>query len=129
MNYYIGVLKKYAVFNGRARRAEYWYFALFSIIISIILGIVDNVLGFSIGNTGILGGIYALAVLIPSIAVSIRRLHDTGKSGWMLLVTLIPFIGWIWIIVLMVIDSSPGGNRYGPNPKGMTGVAPTAVAG
>ena len=116
MNYYLSVLKKYAVFSGRARRAEYWYFVLFNMIIGIVLGIIDG----AIGSGGILGGIYPLAVLIPSIAVSVRRLHDTNHSGWWLLINLLPLIGTIILVVFLVRDSQPGKNQYGPNPKGMT---------
>lgn len=116
MNYYLSVLKKYAVFSGRARRAEYWYFVLFNNIIIIVLGIIDGV----IGSGGILGGIYYLAVLIPVIAVSVRRLHDTNHSGWWLLISLFPLIGAIVLLVFLVRDSQPGQNQYGPNPKGMT---------
>ena len=114
MNYYLAILKKYAVFSGRAQRAEYWYFVLFNLIIAIILGIVSTVIG---DDKGMLGTLYSLAVLIPGLAVSIRRLHDVGKSGWMLLIALIPLIGWIWLLVLMITDSNPGDNKYGPNPK------------
>ena len=121
MNYYLEVLKKYAEFNGRARRAEYWYFFLFNIIISIVLGIVSRIIG---DKRGVLGGLYGLAVLIPAIGVGIRRLHDIGKSGWMLLISLIPLIGWIWILVLLATDSNPGDNQYGPNPKGPAPAAP-----
>ena len=123
MHYYLSVLKKYAVFSGRAQRAEYWYFFLFSIIISFVLGIIDGVIGFGVGTImgmGILSGIYSLAVLIPGLAVSVRRLHDIGKSGWMLLILLIPLIGIIWLLILFVINSDPGENKYGPNPKGVT---------
>lgn len=119
MNYYISVLKKYAVFSGRATRSEYWYFVLISFIISAILSVIDRVIGSASGtNLGTLGSIYSLAILIPALAVSARRLHDIGKSGWMILVNLIPFVGWIWFIVLTVTDSNPGENKYGPNPKG-----------
>ena len=121
MNYYLEVLKKYAEFNGRARRAEYWYFFLFNIIISIVLGIVSSIIG---DKSGVLGGLYGLAVLIPAIGVGIRRLHDIGKSGWMLLISLIPLIGWIWLLVLLTTDSNPGDNQYGPNPKGPAPAAP-----
>ena len=128
MNYYLAVLKKYADFNGRAQRAEYWYFVLFNFIISIVLGIVDGALGFNIGmNIGFLGLIYSLVVLLPGLAVSIRRLHDIGKSGWMLLVCFIPVIGAIWFLILMVKDSTPGDNQYGPNPKGLTKTPVAAV--
>ena len=122
MNWYLEVLKKYAVFDGRAQRAEYWYFALFSIIISIVLVIVDGATGSFNEETGfgLLSGIYTLAILIPTIAVGIRRLHDTNRSGWWILIGLIPIIGFIILIVLFVIDSDQGENQYGSNPKGST---------
>lgn len=122
MNYYIGVLKNYAVFGGRARRAEYWYFFLFNILVSIALAVVDGLTGTLSPELGIglLGGIYALAVLIPGIAVAVRRLHDTGRTGWWVLIGLIPLIGAIVLIVFLAMDSTPGSNQYGPNPK--TGV-------
>jgi uncharacterized membrane protein YhaH (DUF805 family) len=119
MNWYLAALKKYAEFNGRSRRKEYWMFLLFNIIISIILAVIDKATG-SFNETvgiGILGAIYDLAILIPSIAVSIRRLHDTDRSGWWLLIGLIPLIGAIVLFVFMVQDSKPGQNRFGPNPK------------
>lgn len=121
MNWYLEVLKKYAVFSGRARRKEYWYFFLFSLIISIVLAVVDGVTGsFSAeAGVGLLGGIYALAVLIPGLAVSVRRLHDTGRSGWWLLIALIPVIGAIVLLVFMVLEGKPGTNQYGSNPKGV----------
>jgi uncharacterized membrane protein YhaH (DUF805 family) len=114
MNYYIDVLKKYAVFDGRARRKEYWMFVLINVIISIVLAIVDRAIG-----TSLIVDIYGLAVLCPSLAVGIRRLHDTGRSGWWLLSALIPFIGAILIIIFEALDSQPGQNQYGPNPKGV----------
>ena len=119
MNWYIEVLKKYAVFNGRARRKEYWYFVLFHMIISIVLGVIDGLTGSFSGEVGLglLGAIYALAVLIPSIAVIVRRLHDTDRSGWWILISLIPLIGTIVLIVFLVLDSTPGANRFGENPK------------
>ena len=119
MNWYLEVLKKYAVFDGRARRKEYWYFILFNTIISIVLAIFDSLIGsFSpkVGM-GLLGGIYMLAVLVPGIGVSIRRLHDTNRSGWWLLIALIPFIGSIVLIVFLASDSKPEENQYGTNPK------------
>jgi uncharacterized membrane protein YhaH (DUF805 family) len=84
MTWYLEVLKKYAVFKGRARRKEYWYFVLFNTLITIVLGIIDGVTGLVSAEAGIglLSGLYTLAVLIPSIAVSVRRLHDTNRSGW-----------------------------------------------
>lgn len=119
MNWYLAVLKQYAVFSGRARRAEYWYFFLFHLIISLVLGFIDGFVGTFSADAGIglLGGIYALAVLLPSIAVSVRRLHDTERSGWWLLISLVPIIGVIVLLVFMIQDSKPGENRYGSNPK------------
>ena len=119
MNWYLQALKKYADFNGRARRREYWFFVLFNIIISIVLTVCDVVLGTynAAASIGILTGIYTLAVLIPGIAVSVRRLHDTGRSGWWLLIVLVPLIGWIVLLIFMLIDSQPGQNAYGPSPK------------
>jgi len=116
MNRYLEVLKKYAVLNGRARREEYWYFVLFNIIINIVLGGIDSVTN----GIGLLAGLYTLAVLIPSIAVSVRRLHDTDRSGWWLLIGLIPVIGCIVILIFMVQDGKPGENQYGSNPKAAT---------
>lgn len=120
MNWYLEVLKKYAEFSGRARRKEYWMFTLFNSLFLIIAIILDNVLGTAIEDVGygLLYFLYALAVLVPGLAVSVRRLHDVGKSGWMILISLIPIIGAIWLLVLMVTDSNPGDNQYGPNPKG-----------
>jgi len=119
MDWYIQVIKKYAVFSGRARRKEYWFFVLFNILISIALSMVDVMLGTANADTGtgLLGGIYSLAVLIPSIAVLVRRLHDTDRTGWWALIGLIPIIGWIVLFVFLVQDSRPGQNQYGPNPK------------
>lgn len=108
MEYYIGALKKYAVFEGRATRSEYWYFFLFNLVISIIIGLLD---------VPALGFLYSLAVLIPSLAVGVRRLHDVGKSGWWLLIGLIPVVGWIVLIIFAVTDSQSGTNQYGPNLK------------
>lgn len=109
MNYFFAVLTKYATFSGRARRSEYWYFALFSTIISIVLMIVDNILG-----VAIIGSIYSLGVLLPSIAVGVRRMHDVNKSGWFLLIPL-------YNLYLLCIDGSRGENAYGEDPKGRAG--------
>ena len=119
MNWYLEVLKKYIVFDGRARRKEYWYFVLFNIIISVVLSFVDNLIGTVNVDTGagMIGGVYSLAVLIPGLAVSVRRLHDTGRSGWWLLLIFIPIIGWIALLVFNVQDSQPEANEYGSNPK------------
>lgn len=119
MNWYLAVLKKYAVFSGRARRKEYWMFVLFNIIFTIAAVILDNVLGTAIEDLGygLFYILYGLAVLIPALAVTVRRLHDTGKSGWWIFIAFIPFIGAIWLLVLLVTDSQAGKNQYGTNPK------------
>jgi uncharacterized membrane protein YhaH (DUF805 family) len=113
MNWYLQALKKYAEFSGRARRMEYWMFVLFYIIIAVVLTIVEMV----IGLPGILSGIFGLAMLIPGIAVTVRRLHDTGRSGWWILIGLIPVIGTIVLLVFMCLEGHPGGNDHGSNPK------------
>ena len=119
MNWYLAVLKKYSVFSGRARRKEYWFFLLFNIAISVVLAIIDGATGtFSEEmGVGLLGGVYALAVLLPSIAVSVRRLHDTDRTGWWLLLAFVPVLGAIVLLVFMALDSKPGDNQYGANPK------------
>ena len=122
MNWYVAALKKYAVFSGRARRSEYWYFVLFYILIFVGLAIVDWMTGsFDAGSSiGLLTGIFTLAMLIPSISVGVRRLHDTDRSGWWLLILLVPLIGTIVLIVFCAQDSQASGNRFGPNPKAAT---------
>ncbi len=115
MQEYRNVLQKYAVFSGRARRREYWMFVLVNIIISIIFALIGSVI-----NSEFLGNIYALAMIVPALAVGVRRLHDTGRSGWWLLIGLVPLVGAIVLIVFAVQDSQPGDNEYGPNPKGIT---------
>jgi uncharacterized membrane protein YhaH (DUF805 family) len=119
MNWYLMVLKKYAQFSGRSRRKELWMFTLFNCIFSwplYILGLVfhENTLGSIFLG---LYFIYVLAVIVPCLAVSVRRLHDTGKSGWWLLIVLVPIVGPIVLLVFYVLDSQPGANEYGPNPK------------
>lgn len=111
MEYYKKVLKDYAVFTGRTNRKEFWMFVLVNFLIGFALGIIGGII-----RTGdILMNIYSLAVLVPTIAVGIRRLHDTGKSGWWILLSLIPILGIIALIVLFVQDSQPGSNKYGSN--------------
>ena len=114
MNWYLGVLKKYAVFGGRARRKEYWMFVLFNVLITLALGIVEGIV---LPGSSVLPGLYSLAVLVPGLAVSVRRLHDTGRTGWWVLISLVPIIGAIVLLVFMVLDSQPGENAFGPNPK------------
>jgi len=113
MNYYINCWKNYATFTGRARRKEYWMFVLVNFLISVVVGVIDGV----IGCMGGLSLVYSLAVMIPGLAVGVRRLHDTNRSGWWMLIALVPFVGAIWLLVLMVLDSSLGSNRFGSNPK------------
>ena len=122
MNYYIDcITKKYVCFSGRARRKEYWMFALFNFIAALIVGFIG---GFLAGATDVsafafLSPIYGLAVLLPSFGVLIRRLHDSGKSGWWWLISFVPFVGAIVLLVFLCLDSQPGENRFGPNPKGL----------
>ncbi len=133
MSDYINVFKKYADFQGRARRKEYWMFTLINTLISAVVITILLIIGLSgilLGGSGTVAGapvlyyasvailwIYALAILIPSLAVTVRRLHDAGHSGWRLLLALIPIVGGIIIFVFTVSDSKPGDNQYGPNPK------------
>ena len=111
MEYFIGGIKKYADFTGRARRKEYWLYLLFYFIFSVLVNVIDLSLG-----TIFIGTIYSLALLLPSLAMGARRLHDTGRSGWWQLLNFIPIIGWIILIVFFVQDSEDE-NEYGPNPK------------
>lgn len=119
MHWYFDVLKKYAVFKGRARRKEYWFFALFGFIIAFGLGVVDGIFGVFDFKTGLglMTGLYYLAVLIPSIALSVRRLHDTNKSGWWMFIGLVPFVGFIGLLIFALQDGQVGVNRFGPDPK------------
>lgn len=120
MNWYLEVLKKYAVFEGRARRKEYWFFILFNVLISIAMAVIDRLTGnvSPENGLGILSGLYALGVMIPGIAVSVRRLHDTGRNGWWLLITFVPIIGAIVFFYFMVLNSDAETNEYGSSPKG-----------
>ncbi|WP_225800816.1 DUF805 domain-containing protein [Streptomyces sp. NK15101] len=113
MNWYLDVLKKYAVFSGRARRKEFWMFALFNTIAAIILIIVDM----AIGTYPLIYGIYVLAVFLPSLGVTVRRLHDTGRSGWWILIDLVPLVGFIILIVFLASEGEQHQNAHGPNPK------------
>jgi uncharacterized membrane protein YhaH (DUF805 family) len=117
MSWYFAVLKKFATFSGRARRKEFWYFTLFNFIVMILLSFLDGILA-SMGIFPILSVVYGVAVILPSIGVSIRRLHDTGRSGWWVFISVIPLIGAIIYIVFMAQDSKPEANQYGVNPKG-----------
>ncbi|MEH7158995.1 DUF805 domain-containing protein [Neobacillus drentensis] len=113
MEWYLKVLKEYVGFSGRARRKEYWMFILFNAFVSLILSVVEHYTGLP----AILSGLYSLAVLLPSLAVTFRRLHDTGRSGGWIFIALIPIIGAIVLLIFTVMDSQPHDNQYGPNPK------------
>ena len=114
----------YANFAGRALRSEFWYWVLFGIGVSIVANIVDGILGTgsTMGATGIVGSLAGLALLVPNIAVGIRRLHDIDKSGWWILVGLIPVLGWIYLIYLYVQPGTSGANRFGP-PRSVAATA------
>ena len=118
MNWYLDAWKNYANFQGRARRKAYWMFVLFNLIALLVLGLIESAVGLSGQNGyGILTGLYTLAMILPLIALAVRRLHDTGRSGWWILIGLVPLVGPIVLIVFYVTDSQAGTNEYGPNPK------------
>ncbi|MGH6656078.1 MAG: DUF805 domain-containing protein [Actinocrinis sp.] len=112
MNYYVGVLKNYAGFSGRARRAEYWQFVLFNVIAMVVCLVIDLAIG-----SPILYIVYLVAVLVPSLAVAVRRLHDTDRSGWWILFSLVPLVGGITLLVFMCLEGTRGDNKHGTDPK------------
>jgi len=119
------VFSKYATFSGRARRSEYWWWWLFVAVVAVVLSLIDNAIGLHISDatimglqvSGLLTLIFGLVTLIPGIAVTFRRLHDTGRSGWWWLLSLLCGIGAIIVFIMCLMDSGPD-NEYGPNPKG-----------
>lgn len=119
MSWFLMAVKNYAGFSGRARRKEYWFFILFYLIISTVLMSVDRATGGLDANTGLglSSGIFSLAMFIPSLAVAVRRLHDTDRTGWWILINFLPLIGFLIFLVFMVLDGTPGDNRYGQSPK------------
>ena len=119
MNWYLKVIRNYANFNGRARRKEYWIFALLNFVFSIIAMLLDGALGLEKFSPDVspLYSLFWAATLVPTLAVTVRRLHDTGRSGWYFFVALIPIIGGLWLFVMTVMDGDPYDNAYGPNPK------------
>lgn len=124
LGYYISAFRKFGEFSGRARRREYWFFQLFNwIAIFLLAFLVSFIEGESVNETvgSSLFGLYFLVVLVPSWTLTVRRLHDINMSGWWLLITLLPFVGGVALTVFCLIDSTPGTNRYGPNPKGIVG--------
>ncbi len=121
MRWYVEVLRQYAVFRGRSARTEYWMFIIINLVMTLLLDLFDSaLLGDMVYASGPLTSIYMLAVLLPNLAVAVRRLHDTGRSGWYLLMLLIPFVGLLLFLILMAQDSHPGDNRYGADPKHRT---------
>lgn len=129
MDWYLMVFRKYAQFGGRSRRKEYWMFTLINIVVLTVLygagmvAMLDNSNGVSLALF-LLCVAYSLAAIIPGLAVSVRRLHDTGKSGWWMLLCLVPMGGLI-VLIFECLDSDAGDNQYGPNPK--IAVAPAAI--
>ena len=119
MSWYLQALKKYADFKGRARRKEYWFYILFYMIILVVLSICDGIIGTTMQGAGfgILTLLYVLAVLLPTLAVTVRRLHDTSHSGWWFFIQLVPIVGFFILLYFLVSDSTPGTNAWGPNPK------------
>jgi uncharacterized membrane protein YhaH (DUF805 family) len=119
MNHFIDAMRKYVDFGGRATRSQYWWFLLIATVISIALSIVDAQLGTTVDSSaavdsGLLSGLFSLAIFLPSLAVTVRRLHDTGRSGWWILVLLIPCVGLIFWLVFALSGSEPRDNRWGP---------------
>ena len=129
MKWFLDCLKnKYATFEGRARRQEYWYYVLFYDLAIVALAIIDRITGtFSKeAGIGLLSGLFVLATIVPTIAVTVRRLHDTDRSGWWVLLELVPIIGGLVLLVFTLLDSQPGANRFGANPKDVIGSSATA---
>ena len=118
MKWYLTVLRKYAVFAGRARRREYWMFVLISAVVVLVLGFVNGVMG---ADVPALPLYYTLAVVLPGLAVTVRRLHDTDRSGWWLLSLLVPIVGAIVFLVFMVTPGGDMANRFGASPKAVGG--------
>ncbi|MPY71564.1 MAG: DUF805 domain-containing protein [Alphaproteobacteria bacterium] len=122
------VFRHYAQFSGRSRRAEYWYFYLFCVLVSIGLDILSRVLAPADLLAQLVQLIFALATLIPSISVGVRRLHDIDRTGWWMLLWLVPFLGWIVLIVFACLRGTDGPNRFGPDPLATETPAPGPAA-
>ncbi len=119
MSWYLNVLRKYAEFDGRARRREYWGFSIVNFVVILLLGVPDAILGLATpgGGLGLLTAIYVLAVALPWLAVTVRRLHDLGRSGWWVLIGVVPYLGALVLLVFALLDGHAGANEYGPSPK------------
>ncbi len=129
------VFRQYVGFTGRARRSEFWWWVLFLFVVNLLTGVLDALFGtriilsedgaIAVFTTGVISNLVSLALFLPSLAVLIRRLHDSGRTGWWVLIGLIPFVGFIVLLVFALLDSEPGANSHGPNPKELpTGAAP-----
>ena len=119
MEYFISAIKQYVVFKGRARRKEFWYFYLISLVISLALAFLDHQMGTfnpEMGG-GLLGGVYGIFIFLPSLSLTVRRIHDTSHSGYWAFILLIPIIGFLAILFFASMDSKPGSNEYGISPK------------
>jgi uncharacterized membrane protein YhaH (DUF805 family) len=123
-------LRRYVDFSGRSRRMEYWMFFLFVVIVTVVLTLLTgtresnydyNGMGFSIQSQSPIVMVWILAILLPSLAVQVRRFHDQDKSGWMVLIGLIPFLGGLIVLIFMLMEGTAGPNRFGPDPKGRGG--------
>jgi uncharacterized membrane protein YhaH (DUF805 family) len=123
MNYYINALKNYAVFDGRETRKSYWMFILFNLVIVAVLSFIDSFIGGE--ELNILTTIYGLAVLLPTIGIAVRRLHDTERSGWWLLISFVPLVGAIILIVLLALPTKGTGASVAPTTRAEP--APTKV--
>jgi uncharacterized membrane protein YhaH (DUF805 family) len=110
-------LTKYADFTGRARRSEYWWFVVFNAVVTTLGGVVDALVGTRSGSTGVVQVIATLALLLPALAVGVRRLHDVGQSGWTLLLIIIPVLGALILVFAFFSRDSQADNKYGPSPK------------
>ena len=120
------ITKDYATFHGRARRKEFWLYILFYVVASMILGFIDGFTGLFIGRTdvGVLSTVFSLALMLPTWAVSARRMHDTNRSGWWVLISLIPILGGIVFMIMAALEGTKGNNRFGPDPLASDGLAP-----
>jgi len=121
MKWFFAALGRYFDFSGRSRRKEYWFFGLWYVLFAVFVYFTEQAMfsGLKKDEAGVLTIIYELVMFIPGLSVAVRRLHDTGRSGWMVLIMVIPVVGIIWYLVLMFRDSTRGDNEYGPNPKGV----------
>jgi uncharacterized membrane protein YhaH (DUF805 family) len=118
MDWFVKAVQQFAVFRGRARRKEYWFFVLFYALISGFLAVIDSIIGRFDAHSGVglFSGLFALAMLLPAVAVSVRRLHDTNRSGWWLLVGVVPLLGSLVLLVFALSRGTPSANDYGPDP-------------